>query len=552
MNPEQLQTLLDSLLADWEGELVEFKNVGNSYSTSKIGKYFSALANEANLHGQEKAWLVFGVDNKTRQVVGSDYRLDREHLHSLKQQISEGTEPSISFRDIHCLENHQGRVLLFEIPAAPVGIPIAWQGHYFARFGESLASLDLAKLDQIRAQTQMTDWSMQIVAAATLDDIDPIALSRARNAFARKYANRFEPAEVLAWSDTVFLDRARLTINGKITRTALLLLGCAESPYLLSPHPAQMTWKLEGPERAYEHFSPPFLLNSSGLYKRIRNIQLRILPDDELFPVEVSKYDQKIVLEALHNCIAHQDYQRNGRIIVTEYQDRLVFENEGEFFDGEPVDYVCGTKTPRRYRNAFLAQAMTELNMIDTMGYGIHEMYAGQANRYFPLPDYDLAVGNAVAMTLYGSIVDPSYSRVLIEQTDMSLPQIVALDRVQKGYEISAEQLKKLRRAGLVEGRKPNLHVSAKVASVTGARVEYIRTRAQDDAFYEKQLLDYLARFQPASRADIDHLLVEKLSDALNVEQRRSKISNLLTRLRLAGKIVNTASNKRPAWKIAE
>ncbi|HHT9167534.1 TPA: ATP-binding protein, partial [Legionella pneumophila] len=58
-----LETLLNQLIKDWEYELVEFKQANHSYSTSDIGKYFSALANEANLHQAEKAWLIFGVDN---------------------------------------------------------------------------------------------------------------------------------------------------------------------------------------------------------------------------------------------------------------------------------------------------------------------------------------------------------------------------------------------------------------------------------------------------------------------------------------------------------
>ncbi|GAH24399.1 unnamed protein product, partial [marine sediment metagenome] len=107
-----------------------------------------------------------------------------------------------------------------------------------------------------------------------------------------------------------------------------------ESAHLIQPHPAQMTWKLEGPEKAYEHFSPPFLLNTTALYQKIRNIQVRILPDNTLFPIEIAKYDQKVVLEALHNCIAHQDYSRNGRIIITELEDKLIFENEGSFYEG--------------------------------------------------------------------------------------------------------------------------------------------------------------------------------------------------------------------------
>ena len=74
MEPVALRTLLTKLIAHWEDEVIEFKGAGDGYSTSDIGKYFSALANEANLRGEEKAWLVFGVDDKTRAVVGTDYR----------------------------------------------------------------------------------------------------------------------------------------------------------------------------------------------------------------------------------------------------------------------------------------------------------------------------------------------------------------------------------------------------------------------------------------------------------------------------------------------
>ena len=552
MSPEALHNLLAELIDAWESEVVEFKGAGDSYSTSSIGKYFSALANEANLRGQAKAWLVFGVDDQTRRVIGTDYRMQPDRLQGLKQQIADGAEPSISFRDIHsCISDGQ-RVLLFEVPAAPLGIPIAWQGHYYARSGESLSPLGLDKLDAIRAQTRITDWSAQAVEAASLADLSTEAVERARAAFARKYANRFDADEVRAWSDATFLDRARVTVDSKITRTTLLLLGRAESAYRLSPHPAQLTWKLVGQERAYEHFAPPFLLSTTSLYQRIRNIQLRILPDDELFPIELAKYDQKIVLEALHNCIAHQDYSRQGRIVVTELPDRLLFENEGGFFEGRPDDYVDGTRTPRRYRNPFLAQAMTELNMIDTMGYGIHEMYTGQARRYFPMPDYELGEPNAVQMTLYGSIVDPAYTRLLIQRTDLALADVLALDRVQKKISISEMQRRQLRRAGLIEGRRPNLHVSASVASATNTQAEYIRTRAQDDEFYAKMVMDYLAQFGQASRMDIDRLLHGKLSDALDDNQKQSKINNLLTNMRRAGKIANTSSKKKPSWRLAE
>ena len=552
MQPEELKALLAQLIAGWENEVVEFKNVGDSYSTSDIGKYFSALSNEANLRNQECGWLVFGVDNRTRTVAGSTYRTETDRLNGLKQQIASDTEPGVTFRDIRVLDTPQGRVILFEIPAAPLGIPIAWKGHYYARAGESLTSLGLDKLDDIRAQTRATDWSAQLVEEATVAHLDAAALTRARDGFALKYANRFREGEVKGWPEVTFLDRSRLTIDGKLTRTAILLLGRAESAHLLLPHPAQMTWRLEGPERAYQHFGPPFLLNTTALYRKIRNVQMRILPEDELLAVEVAKYDQKVVLEALHNCIAHQDYQRNGRIVVTEEPDQLVFENEGSFFEGQPTDYLKGHKTPRRYRSPFLAQAMAELNMIDTMGYGIHEMFTGQARRFFPMPDYDLRNPQAVKITIHGRVVDPAYSRVLIQNTDLNFEDVLSLDRVQKRLPLDDETVRHLKRAKLIEGRKPNFHVSAAVASAAETKAAYIKTRALDDGYYRKLVTEYLEKFGHASRTDIDGLLRDKLSDALNEKQKVTKIGNLLTSMRKAGMIQNGGGRGLPRWTLVQ
>lgn len=313
-----------------------------------------------------------------------------------------------------------------------------------------------------------------------------------------------------------------------------------------------MTWRLETTERAYEHFGPPFLLNTTRLYRKIRNVQVRVLPEDQLLAVEVAKYDQKIVLEALHNCIAHQDYRRNGRIVVTEESDQLVFENEGGFFEGQPIDYLAGHKTPRRYRNPFLAQAMAELNMIDTMGYGIHEMFLGQARRFFPLPDFDLSDPQAVKISILGRIVDPAYTRALIKQTDMGLHDILALDRVQKRLPLDDETVRHLKRLKLIEGRKPNFHVSASIADIANTKAAYIKTRTLDDKHYRKLVVEYLEKFEQASREDIDGFLLAKFSDALDAKQKLTKVGNLLTGMRKDEVIRNTGSRGKPCWQLAK
>jgi len=118
-NGDDLSALLDRLLADWENEVVEFKEVSGDYNTGKIGEYFSALSNEANLRGVPAGWLVFGVSNSTRAVAGTGYRPEHDRLHGLKMQIAADTEPGSTFRDIHELAHPLGRVLLMEVPAAP-------------------------------------------------------------------------------------------------------------------------------------------------------------------------------------------------------------------------------------------------------------------------------------------------------------------------------------------------------------------------------------------------------------------------------------------------
>ena len=551
MTPEELQTLLEELIVGWENEVVEFKEASDNFPTSDIGKYFSALANEANLRNKESGWLVFGVHNKTRSVVGTSYREDRERLLSIKNQIADGTDPSTSFREVHVLITSAGqRVILFEVPPAPRGIPIGWNGHYHARNHESLVGLSIAKLEEIRAQSTGFDWSAAVVPDASRSDLDDAALQLAREKFADR-VSRIDRDTIMGWPLQHFLDQAMVTINGRITRTALLLLGKPTAAHYLSPAPAELTWKLEGPERAYEHFGPPFLLTTSLLYQRIRNLTLKFLPPDQLIPKEVPKYDQAIVLEALHNCIAHQDYTRNERVLVTERIDELEFRSAGNFYDGSPEDYVLLSRTPGKYRNAFLARAMSHLGMVDRMGFGIRDvMFQGQAKSYRPLPFYEPDSTEQVVLHLPGRIIDENYSRLLLANPDLKLSDILALDRIQKKLPIPNDVVSTLRKRGWVEGRRPNIHISAAIAATTGQKVDYIRTRRQDDEHYKKLVTDYLEEWGEARPKEIRDLLLSKLSDGLTEQQKRNKVRNLLTAMRKEGNIVAEGIKNAARWKL--
>lgn len=551
MTDSEKQQLLQHLISQWEDECVEFKEANDNFPTSDIGKYFSALSNEANLRSQPVAWLIFGVANRSRQIVGTDYRHERERLHGLKHQIGQGTDPATSFREIHELITPNGRVILFEIPAAPRGIPIAWQTHFFARDGSSLTGLSITKQDEIRAQSLADDWSAIVCKDATLADLDPEAISKARQIFTTKYAERIPEQTIRDWDDLTFLEQARLTHRGGITRACLLLLGCEHATSLLNPYVAELSWKLEGPERGYEHFHPPFLLNTSRLFQRIRNLRLSLLPPGQLIPVDIPKYDERIVLEALHNCIAHQDYTKCERVLVIERLGELEFQNAGEFFDGSPDDYIRRNRSPRRYRNRFLAEAMVTLRMIDTMGFGIREvMWKGQASRYLPLPDYDLSEPGHVKLKISGRFIDENYSRALFANAELPWPDVLALDAIQKGIVPDDNLVQKLRHRGLVEGRKPKLHVASEIAAITETEAEYLHNRAFDDSYYCDLILDYLREFQSAKRPKFNRLLENKLSSLLSHKQKRAKIKNLLQRLQRDGKIQVSGYGQAGVWML--
>lgn len=548
MSPDELNSLLTDLIDGWENEVVEFKEAERQFSADKTGEYVSALSNEANLRGVDSGWLVFGVSN-SRIITGSTHLDTVEKRQSLKLHVQQSIDQGLTVRDIHVVEQKGKRVVLLEIPAAPQGIPISWKGDYRARAGESLVPLSLDKQDEIRQQTINMDWSAEILPDATLDHLDPAAILRARQGFAERYPRLAD--QIKRWDDVIFLEKARLTLNGGITRAAILLLGNYTSWHMLSPHPAEMTWKLTGPESAYEHFQTPFLLNATALAKRIRNIQLRLLPPDELIYREISKYDERSLLEAIYNCIAHQDYRQRSRIIVIEHIDRVEFISVGEFFDLAPEDYMLSERVPRRYRNPFLVTAMTELNLIDHLGNGIHRIVADQRRRFLPMPDYDLSEPSEVKLTIHGAVIDEAFSQQMMVHSDLPLEDVLALDRVQKGMPISREAVTRLRRAHLIEGRSPKLHVSSAVAAAAETAAAYVRTRAQSDDFYAKLVLDYLAVAGEASRQDINDLLWDKLSDALNDKQKQGKVMNLLTKMRRSGQIHNAGTRARSRWVLS-
>ncbi|MCE2689588.1 MAG: putative DNA binding domain-containing protein [Rubrivivax sp.] len=549
MNTAELTALLDRLCAEpRETEWLEFK--ANRYEPQVLGEYLSALANSACLLGRPRGYLAFGIEDGSHAVVGTTFDPHAEKGKGeqlLPLWLSLGLRPNVGF-EIHPFTYQGERVVLFEVHPA-FDRPVEFYGTAYVRDGTSKTELSKYPEKARTIWNRRVDWSAQVCEQASLNDLEPQAIVKARREFATKFPA--QAAAAAGWDDATFLNKAKLTIRGGVTYAALLLLGKPEASTLLAPAVARISWLLKNERNEdldYEHFGPPFLLNVDKVLARIRNLTVRELPGGTLFPVELTQYDPWVIREALHNCIAHQDYGLRGRVQVVETPDALLLTNVGGFLPGR-VETVIEQDAPLEiYRNPFLAEAMVNLNMIDTQGGGIKRMFMKQRERFFPMPDYDLSQPERVMVKLRGRILDERYTRVLMSQSGLELGLIMLLDKVQKGARISADESRRLKAAKLVEGRYPKLMVAGPLAALAGQKAQHIRNRGLDSRYYRDMIVELVREHQPVSREDIDRLLVDKLPELLTQDQKLNRVHNLLRHLVKAGAIVNSGSRRWPRW----
>lgn len=536
-----------------ENRYLEFKS--NYQDADQIGKYISALSNGACLDGQDFGYLYFGVQDETLEVIGTSFKpsvVKAQGNQALELYLRLMISPKINFSIDDFIYQQHGksmRIVVFKIPAA-VREPTYYKQKPWIRVDSHTTDLTPYPEWIRKIYNSKIDWTSCIIEDATIEDLDEDAIQLARNGYKQRFPDFAEALQT--WDDTTFLDKAGLTQGGKITRAAMLLVGKQEKAYKLG-HIAQLDWKcFQDGEIIGQLFTIPFLKTTTDLMLKIRNFRIKIYPHNSLIPAEIWKYDVRSILEGLHNCIAHQDYSQDERIIVTEDKEKLTFENAGNFYEGDYEQYILGEKTPKSYRNPFLVKAMLNVKMIDSQGFGIHNLYMRQKERYLPMPDYDGTDESHVVMHLPGSVIDVNYSTALMENSDISLTEAVLLDRVQKGKALSKNAINILRKKKLIEGRKPKFFVAKKLAQNINQKVEYSRHKGLENKSCERLLMDSLKDHGKLTRKEIDKLLWPVLSDQLDDTQKKSKIGNLLTKLRMKGLLSNITTGNNSVWSLKQ
>ena len=518
-------------------EWKEFKNLKNSFCGDEKDDVISYVSAISNMEGGH---LIIGVHDKTLEIIGTDtYNYDRQKaILRLTERCANLSTEGLDIEEF-VTDDTNKKVWVIHIPKHRPKRPVFAHNKAWQRIEDSLVEMTAERMSAILDEPIFSemDWSAQIVADATIDDLDEVAIAKARMMF-KKVHSRIPEAEVNAWTVETFLSKCGIMKNGGITRAAIILLGKYESAFKLRPAVAQVTWTRRDEKQDvvdYEHFTVPFILTVDEILSKIENLTMREMPGGTLFPDTMKQYDDYTIREALHNCIAHQDYTMQQRINFVENPTYLYYSNAGSFIPGTLENALTNEEPQAYFRNECLCRAMVDFNMIDTVSRGIKKMFNEQWRRHFPMPDYEIDAKNRkVSVRIYGNEINEQYTNLLRTNNSLTLWDCISLDAIQKGRTIHEDIAHDLLNRGLIEGEAPNYTISLGIAKATRQLQGYTRQKGLDKEKIKQMILQYLknAGTDGAKRDSIYEYVKDVMPQVKTHEQQ----------LRLLGDILSTLS----------
>lgn len=353
---EQLQALMTSM----EDEHLEFKEAKSNYPFNDLVKHCTALSNE----GAGK--VILGVtDKRPRRVVGSQAFQQPERTRG-------GLLERLPLR-IECseIQHVDGRVLVFDVPARPVGTPIRDKGIYWTRQGDSLVPMPEDQLRSVFAESGH-DFSADVSPAASLGDLDTEAIEDFRRRWIDKSGN-----EALAnLSRSQLLTDIEAMIDGKLTYAALILFGTRQAMgrYLGQAEVVfeYRSSEASGPAQDRKEYRRGFFCFYDDLWRTI-NLRNDLQAYQEgLFVLDIPTFAERSVREAILNAVSHRDYQLGGNIFVRQYARRLVVESPGGFPVEINLDNILDRQSPRNRR---IADIFSKCGLVDRSGQGMNLMF---------------------------------------------------------------------------------------------------------------------------------------------------------------------------------
>jgi len=533
-------------LEDWmrgaEDEHLEFKEAKNQFSTDKLIRYCSALANEGG------GRIVLGItDEKPRHVVGT--RAFAE-LNSVKAKLVDKLGLRI---EATVLDHSDGRVLVFEVPSRPIGMPIDYDGAYLMRAGEGLVAMTADRLKSIFDEA-VPDYSAEICSKATLDDLDPTAIENLRTMWTRKSGNE----ALYNLNAEQLLTDAELLVDGGVTYAALVLLGTHRA---LGRHLAQAEVIFEyrsseasTPFQQRREFREGFFLFDEELWKVIDARNEVYQYEEGLFVGDIPAFDRRVVREALLNAASHRDYRNGGSTFVRQFPSKLEVVSPGGFTAGVTPENILWRQAPRNRR---IADVFAKCGLVERSGQGARLMFERSIRDGKLRPDFSGTDDYQVFLTLYGEVRDPRFleffGKVGQEAlSTFSTQDFLVVDLIHREQPVPPDlqdRLPRLLELGVIEsqgrGSNKTYFLSRRFYTALDKRGTYTRRRGLDKETNKALLLRHI------EDSEDEGARFEELSQVLP-SLSRDQIQGLMKELKREGRIHVVGKTRAARWYAGE
>lgn len=531
MKVPEIAWLLDAK----EGENTEFKKAENTFEFEELARYACALANRGG------GYVVLGItDKRPRQVVGS-------RAFEQPERTRNGLMDRLHLRiDFHLLDADGKRVLVFDIPPRPVGVPIQDKGIAWWREGDSLIEMPMEEMRAIFAEVGH-DFSADICKDAALSDLDESAVE----AFRRQWMEKTNQSGLANLSVIQLLQDCEATTSKGITYAALVLFGRREAlGRLLGQAEVIFEYRsseASGPAQQREEFRQGFFSFYDRLWELINLRNNKQHYQDGLFVMDVPTFDERVVREAVLNAISHRDYQLGGPVFVRQYQHRLEVDSPGGFPPDITLENILDRQSPRNRR---IADILARCGLVERSGQGMNLMFELSVKQAKALPDFKGTDRMHVKVTLDGLVQDPKLL-VMMERIGLETLQsfgtgdFLTLNHIRREQTVLDElkdRIPRLLDLGVIERvARGKFILGRRYYAAVGKKGVYTRKRGLDRGTNKELLLKHIREnAETGSKMDEFYQVLPGLV--------RSQIQVLLRELRDEGRIRVLGMTSAARW----
>lgn len=474
--------------------------------------YVTALCNEKG------GSLVIGMEDKyPHKVVGT--RQNENSTGELEANIYRDTGIRPKIYELYEDEaEKKGRVLVIDVPPRPAGTVFKFEDVPLMRVGEELKPMsDEVYLSII--QENEPDFSQQICRDATLDDLDPDALSVLKEKYARKQNNPI----FLTLSNRQILSDLQLITDKGVTNAAVILLGKEDFIKRVYPQASVMLeYRHSESQITFDNrisYSQPFFIMIDRLWHDIdlRNGKFQIKEGPYIF--DVPYFNEEVIRESINNAITHRDYTRHSETVIKQYPQKLIVTNAGGFPHGVTIDNLL--TVPSTPRNRLLADVLSKTGIVERSGQGIDKIFYRTLSEGKEAPDYSGSDAFNVELILSAIIQDKAFAlfiesvqQNLAEDNKLSVFEIVVLDKIRRNEKTTALDkavIKQLMDRNLIEkrGKTNGVHyiLCRSYYEFTGNTAEYSKKSDWNTSQVTSIIIPFLTKYNKAKMGDFVKLL---------------------------------------------